>query len=80
MSAKYDRQIDILSILMRGGRTTVYKISCETGVCTHTVKRDISDLAYHFPIFTYAGRGGVSSSTPASFSIRACYAEKRFSS
>ena len=58
MSAKYDRQIDILSILMRGGRTTVYKISCETGVCTHTVKRDISDLAYHFSIFTYAGRSG----------------------
>ena len=58
MSAKYDRQIDILNILMRGGRKTVYEISCKTGVCTHTIKRDISDLAYHFPIFTYAGRGG----------------------
>ena len=58
MSAKYDRQIDILNILMRGERTTVYKLSCELGVCTHTIKRDLADLSYHFPIFTYAGRGG----------------------
>lgn len=58
MSAKYDRQIDILNILMRGGRKTIYDIACKTGVCTHTIKRDLADLAYHFPIFTYAGRGG----------------------
>lgn len=58
MSKKYDRQIDILNLLMHNGRTTIYKISCELGVCIHTIKRDIADLQYHFPIFTYSGRGG----------------------
>lgn len=58
MTKKYDRQIDILNLLMRGGRTTVCKLSCELGVCAQTIKRDISDLSYHFPIFTYVGRGG----------------------
>lgn len=58
MGKKYDRQIELLNLLMQCGRTTVYKISCELGVCIHTVKRDIADLQYHFPIFTYAGRGG----------------------
>ncbi len=43
---------------MRSGRTTIYNISCELGVCIHTIKRDIADLQYHFPIFTYSGRGG----------------------
>lgn len=45
-------------MLLRGGRTTIYNISHELGVCAHTIKRDIADLQYHFPIFTYAGRGG----------------------
>ncbi|MCM1368687.1 MAG: HTH domain-containing protein [Roseburia sp.] len=58
MTKKYDRQIDLLNLLMHGGRTTVYRLSCELGVCTQTVKRDITDLSYHFPIFTYVGRGG----------------------
>lgn len=58
MSRKYDRQIDLLNLLLHRGRTTIYNISCELGVCVHTVKRDIADLQYHFPIFTYAGRGG----------------------
>lgn len=58
MSKKYDRQIDLLNFLLRCGRTTIFNISCELGVCIHTIKRDIADLQYHFPIFTYAGRGG----------------------
>ncbi|MGN0807198.1 MAG: helix-turn-helix domain-containing protein [Candidatus Coproplasma sp.] len=58
MSRKYDRQIDLLNLLMRCGRTTINNISNELGVCVHTIKRDIADLSYHFPIFTYAGRGG----------------------
>lgn len=58
MSKKYDRQMDLLNLLLRCGRTTIYKISNELGVCIHTIKRDIADLQYHFPIFTYAGRGG----------------------
>lgn len=58
MSKKYDRQIDLLNYLLRSGRTTIHNISCELGVCIHTVKRDIADLQYHFPIFTYSGRGG----------------------
>lgn len=58
MSKKYDRQIDILNYLMHSGRTTICKISYDLGACVHTVKRDIADLQYHFPIFTYVGRGG----------------------
>lgn len=58
MTRKYDRQIDLLNLLIRSGRTTIYKIACELGVCAQTVKRDIADLSYHFPIFTYSGRGG----------------------
>ncbi len=58
MSKKYDRQIELLNLLMRGGRITISNISNELGVCIHTVKRDIADLQYHFPIFTYTGKGG----------------------
>lgn len=58
MSRKYDRQIDLLNLLLRSGRTTIYNLSNELGVCVHTIKRDIADLQYHFPIFTYSGRGG----------------------
>ncbi len=58
MSKKYDRQIELLNLLLRGGRFTINNISNELGVCIHTVKRDIADLQYHFPVFTYAGRGG----------------------
>ncbi len=58
MSRKYDRQIDLLNFLMHSGRTTILNLSSELGVCVHTIKRDIADLQYHFPIFTYAGRGG----------------------
>ncbi len=45
-------------MLLRCGRTTIFNISAELGVCVHTIKRDIAELQYHFPIFTYAGRGG----------------------
>lgn len=45
-------------MLLRYKRITIHSISNELGVCIHTVKRDIADLQYHFPIFTYAGRGG----------------------
>lgn len=58
MGRKYDRQIDLLNLLIRCGRITVKRISLELGVSVHTVKRDIADLAYHFPIDTYQGRGG----------------------
>ncbi|MDE5766447.1 MAG: helix-turn-helix domain-containing protein [Clostridia bacterium] len=58
MSKKYDRQIELLNLLLRGGRITISNISSELGVCIHTVKRDIADLQYHFPIFTYTGKGG----------------------
>lgn len=58
MSKKYDRQINLLNLLLRCKRITINNISNELGVCVHTVKRDIADLQYHFPIFTYAGRGG----------------------
>lgn len=58
MGKKYDRQIGLLNFLLRSGRTTIENISNELGVCIHTIKRDIADLQYHFPIFTYAGRGG----------------------
>lgn len=58
MSRKYDRQINLLNFLMHSGRTTILNLSSELGVCVHTIKRDIADLQYHFPIFTYAGRGG----------------------
>lgn len=50
--------MDLLNLLLRCGRTTICNISVELGVCIHTIKRDIADLQYHFPIFTYAGRGG----------------------
>lgn len=58
MSKKYDRQINLLNLLLRCKRITINNILNELGVCVHTVKRDIADLQYHFPIFTYAGRGG----------------------
>ncbi len=58
MGQKYDRQIDLINLLLRGGRTTVKRISDELGVSVHTVKRDIADLQFHFPIDTYSGRGG----------------------
>ncbi len=58
MSRKYDRQINLLNYLLHSGRTTILNLSNELGVCIHTVKRDIADLQYHFPIFTYSGRGG----------------------
>lgn len=71
MSRKYDRQMDLLNYLMQSGKTTIYRISCELGVCVHTVKRDIADLQYHFPIFTYAGRGG-------GVELNACYFVNNF--
>lgn len=58
MSRKYDRQIELLNLLLRGGRVTISSISNELGVCVHTIKRDLADMQYHFPIFTYSGRGG----------------------
>lgn len=58
MSEKYDRQIDLINHLMRGGRTTIYQLSREFGVGVHTIKRDIAQLQYHFPIDTFTGRGG----------------------
>lgn len=58
MSKKYDRQMELLNLLLRCGRITIGNISSELGVCIHTIKRDIADLQYHFPIFTYAGKGG----------------------
>ncbi len=58
MGKKYDRQIDLINLLLRGGRTTVKRISAELGVSVHTVKRDIADLQFHFPIDTFSGRGG----------------------
>ncbi len=58
MGKKYDRQIELINLLLRGGRTTVSRISAELEVSPHTVKRDIADLQFHFPIDTYAGRGG----------------------
>ncbi len=58
MSAKYDRQIDLINLLLRGGRTTIKRISAELGVSVHTVKRDIADLQFHFPIDTFSGRSG----------------------
>ncbi|MDE7086861.1 MAG: hypothetical protein K2O67_01580 [Clostridia bacterium] len=50
--------MELLNLLLRCGRTTICNISDELGVCVHTIKRDIADLQYHFPIFTYAGKGG----------------------
>ena len=50
--------MELLNLLLRCGRTTILNISVELGVCVHTIKRDIADLQYHFPIFTYAGKGG----------------------
>ena len=50
--------MELLNLLLRCGRTTVCNISDALGVCVHTIKRDIADLQYHFPIFTYAGKGG----------------------
>lgn len=58
MHEKYDRQIRLLNILMRGRKWTVRQLSYELGVCTHTVKRDIADLQFHFPIDTFTGRYG----------------------
>ena len=58
MGKKYDRQIELLNLLLRRDRVTIDNISSELGVCVHTVKRDIADLQYHFPVFTYSGRGG----------------------
>ncbi len=58
MSAKYDRQINIINLLIKGNRMTMLEISSDIGVCVHTVKRDIADLQYHFPIDTYPGKGG----------------------
>ncbi|MCM1437640.1 MAG: hypothetical protein NC131_00310 [Roseburia sp.] len=58
MSKKYDRQMALLNLLLRCRRVTIGCISSELGVCVHTVKRDIADLQYHFPIFTYSGKGG----------------------
>lgn len=58
MSAKYDRQIDLLNLLLRGGRRTTASIAEELHVSVHAVKRDIADLQYHFPVFTYCGRKG----------------------
>lgn len=58
MSEKYDRQIDLINFLLRGGRTTIFRLSRELEVGLHTVKRDIAQLQFHFPIDTFTGRGG----------------------
>ena len=71
MSKKYDRQIGLLNLLLRCGRTTICNLSVELGVCIHTIKRDIADLQYHFPIFTYAGRGG-------GVELNACFSFNRY--
>ncbi|MDE6441583.1 MAG: helix-turn-helix domain-containing protein [Clostridia bacterium] len=71
MSKKYDRQIQLLNLLLRCERVTIDNISSELGVCVHTVKRDIADLQYHFPIFTYAGKGG-------GVELNACFSFNRY--
>lgn len=71
MSKKYDRQIELLNLLLRSGRVTIENISNELGVCVHTIKRDIADLQYHFPIFTYAGKGG-------GVELNACFSLERY--
>lgn len=63
--------MDLLNLLLRCGRTTICNISVELGVCIHTIKRDIADLQYHFPIFTYAGRGG-------GVELNACFSFNRY--
>ncbi len=71
MGRKYDRQIELLNLLLHSGRITIDNISAELGVCIHTVKRDIADLQYHFPIFTYAGKGG-------GVELNACFSLNRY--
>ncbi len=58
MGAKYDRQIDEINLLSGGQRITVDYMSCRLGVSTRTIKRDIAELQFHFPIDTFPGKGG----------------------
>ncbi len=58
MGVKYDRQIDVINLLLKGGRVTIANISYRLGVSARTIKRDIADLQFHFPIDTFQGRGG----------------------
>lgn len=60
MSAKYDRHIEIFNFLGRGGRYTYARLSDIFEVSVKTIKKDIGELAYFFPIDTFQGRcGGV---------------------
>lgn len=60
MSKKYDRHIDILNCLRHGERRTYNRLSDEFRVSLKTIKKDIFELAYFFPIDVYRGRyGGV---------------------
>ncbi|MDR3216706.1 MAG: hypothetical protein LBT55_04750 [Clostridiaceae bacterium] len=58
MNAKYDRHINLINFLLRNPRTTYANLAFEFGVSTKTIKQDVAELGYHFPIDTFQGNGG----------------------
>lgn len=58
MGSKYDRQIELINILMSWQRYKCQNLAFEFGVSVKTIKKDISELMLYYPIETYQGNGG----------------------
>lgn len=58
MSRKYDRHIDMFNMLAAGKRYTYAQLAVSFNVSIKTIKNDIFELSYFFPIDIYKGRSG----------------------